>query len=62
MIPKKNDHNIDNLRYILNAAYYTSVPNEMLDESDDRRAFSHSEDMALSNDAEYILGGMDYDD
>ena len=60
MIPKKNDHNIDNLRYILNAAYYTSVPHTPLITKDDRRGYSMESDMQEDGDAEYLLGG-DYD-
>ena len=61
MIPKKDDHNIDNLRYILNAAYYTSVPTEPLRLDQGRRAYSMQEDMVLDHSAEALLGGVGHD-
>lgn len=62
MIPKKNDHNIDNLRYILNANYYISVPNEPIVIDDDRRASTFEDDQEKDMDLERILGGINYDD
>ena len=57
IVKKENDHNLDNLRYILEAAYYTSVPKELLIKSDERRGFSMEEDVRFSDDVETLLGG-----
>lgn len=62
MIPKKHDHNIDNLRYILNAAYYTSVPHEPINTVSMNRAHTFEEDNTMNKDEEYLLGGIDHDD
>lgn len=62
MIPKENDHNIDNLRYILNANYYVSVPHEPLVIKDDRRGFKMEEELSDSMEAERLMGGLWDDD
>lgn len=66
-IPKKNDHNIDNLRYILNAAYYSSVPRNKInpDDLDNRRYYTPLQDMQREAYNEVLMGGMgelEYDD
>lgn len=38
-IPKENDHNIDNMRYINAANYYTAIPSGKPDETRDPRRF-----------------------
>ena len=60
-IPKENDHNIDNLRYILNAAYYDSVPKEIidLDKISNRRSHTIESDFNRNNEVERLLGGID---
>ena len=61
-IPKENDHNIDNLRYILNAAMYESVPKEEIKADDPRRAFSMDNDFSEDSEAERLLGGYTDDE
>jgi len=62
MIPKEHDHNIDNLRYILNAAYYTSVPTTPLIAVDERRAFKMEDEYDNNYEAERLMGGSLDDD
>lgn len=63
-IPKENDHNIDNLRYILNAAMYDSVPSEPLKlDSDSKRAYSMEDDYYETDmESERLMGGILDDD
>lgn len=66
-IPKENDHNIDNLRYILNAACYASVPRNEIkpDDLDNRRYYTPEHDLQRNAYNELLMGGIDeceYDD
>jgi hypothetical protein len=65
-IPKVNDHNIDNTRYVKNAAYYNSVPREPLnlDKMSGRRHHTPDSDLKRINQMERMLGGDNeyYDD
>jgi len=62
-ILKENDHEIDNLRYILNAAYYGTVPEGERVQSTNRRGFRLEEERYMMddddrvNDLENFLGG-----
>lgn len=60
-IPKKNDHNIDNLRYILNQNGYSSVPREPinLDEISERRYHTIESDLNRDRMELALLGGAD---
>lgn len=62
-IPKTNDHNIDNLRYTLNAAGYNSVPKEPInpDALDNRRFYKPEDDLRNLERDELLLGGFDGD-
>ena len=64
-IPKENDHNIDNTRYIINAAAYASPPRVELnyDDISGRRFFTPDYDRRHDdiNDMERFLGGNDDD-
>jgi len=59
-IPKENDHNIDNLRYILNQAYYSSVPKTEIkpDDLDNRRYYTPLQDLKKQAYNELLMGGM----
>jgi len=61
-IMKENDHEIDNLRYILNAAHYSSVPENEIVQKSERRGFRLEEERFYDDDdrvdqMENFLGG-----
>jgi hypothetical protein len=66
-ILKENDHTIDNIRYILNAAHYSQVPEQEYVLVSDYRGFRFDNDIYEPNDSdrlEQFLGGddgLDYD-
>lgn len=59
-IPKENDHNIDNLRYILVAEGYNFVPRDPLPPITERRGFTMEEDVRnMGGQEEEGLDGVD---
>lgn len=63
-IPKKNDHCLDLLRYILNQHGYDSVPREPLnlDALGERRYATIEQDMVMDKESLALLGGDDDSD
>lgn len=64
-IPKEHDHNIDNTRYVKNAAMYNSVPRIPLDldTQSGRRFHTPDTDLSRLNRLEAVLGGInEFDD
>jgi hypothetical protein len=64
-IPKENDHNIDNLRYILNADNYDFVPRDFIPPPQKRESYSFADDFMereKENDEENYQYYDPYDD
>jgi hypothetical protein len=58
-IPKKNDHAIDSLRYLMNAAHLSTVPRERHKRPDDRREWTNIDYL---EDNEVIEEPIDFND